>query len=346
MSRNFAGRQKSWQCGCCKDMRWSRTRYKLFQILIASLCFVLSSFRLFSPSAPNSKDGASTETIPVDSVVVDAQVAPGSTWRPSREWIENCVVELQKSNLQPFQVVWRRYVLGDCIKQCRNCYSLKCVRHPEKTKQQGSGCYGKSSRNDTFAALYHFRACKANHHEVDGNLTIVDSILREAELRDSSFVRPSPDTLVLHWRLGDVIENSETTVTDMLASGGDPWHTPTYKSAIKSINEYLSDIESSGLTKIEIRGGSHDPNFYQKSRIYAGCLYRAIQAAGYTNVNIQLEGSDPDHDFYFIGYAKHLSVSSGGFSRLIGTMAKRHGGRMVGREFLKYYFSSNTSSNY
>jgi hypothetical protein len=220
------------------------------------------------------------------------------------------------------------------------------VRHPEKTKQPGSGCYGKSSRNDTFAALYHFRACKTNFHQVDGNLTIVDEILKQAEQSDASFVRPSSDTLVLHWRLGDVIENSATTVVDMLLRGGDPWHTSTYKSAIKSIEEYLSDIASSGLTKLEIRGGSHDPHFYQKSRLYAGCLARAIQTAGYTNVNIQLEGSDPDHDFYFIGHAKHLSVSSGGFSRLLGTMAKRHGGRIVGREFLKYHISNTTTDSH
>ena len=330
------------------DMRWSTTWFKFVLVSFASLCLVLSSFRLISFSAPDSQldHQATAVTSPGESIGSPHAKLPNTkTWRPSRQWIETCVQELEESKPQPFQVVWRRYVLGDCIKQCRNCYSLKCVRHPEKTKQHGSGCYGKSSRNDTFAALYHFRACKINRHEVDGNLTIVDEILHEAEVKDASFVRPSSDTLVLHWRLGDVIENSKTTVTDMLTSGGDPWHTSTYKSAIKSIDEYLSDIEASGLTKIEIRGGSHDPNLYHKSRIYSGCLYRAIQTASYTNVNIQLEGTDPDHDFYFMGYAKHLSVSSGGFSRLIGTMAKRHGGRMVGREFLKYHFSNTTTLN-
>jgi len=264
-------------------------------------------------------------------------------WRPDRKWIENCVTELEASDLKPFHVVWRRYVLGDCIKQCRNCYMLKCVRHPEKTKQPGSGCYQKTSRNDTFAAKYHFRACRSNRHVLDGNLMVVDQILREAEEADPSFVRPPPDTLVMHLRLGDVIENSQNEVLDMLAQGGDPWHTNTYKSAIKSIDEYLSDIESSGLSKIVIRGGSHDPNYYKKSRIYAGCLYRAIETAGYTSATIDLEGMDPDHDFYFMGYAHHFSVSSGGFSRLMGTMVKRHGGRMLGREFLKYHLSNTTS---
>ncbi len=320
-------------------------------ILIASIWFVLPSFRIISlldQSFLEQFSSASDEHHPRPSLVdlrtTSSTGRPVSTnWRPNREWIDTCVKDLDVSDLmKPFHVVWRRYVLGDCIKQCRNCYFLKCVRHPEKTKQQGSGCYQKTSRNDTFAALYHFRACKANRHEIDGNLTIVDQILKEAEFSDSSFVRPPSDTLVMHLRLGDVIENSKNSVAEMLGSGGDPWHTDTYKSAIKSIDEYLSDIDSSGLSKIEIRGGSHDPNFYQKSRIYAGCLYRAIQMAGYSRVNMQIEGSDPDHDFFYIGYAKHLSVSSGGFSRLMGTMAKRHGGRMVGREFLKYHLANST----
>jgi hypothetical protein len=295
---------------------------------------------LLAASRPVDVDDSSTT-----SNVTTTTSVSGNHWRPSREWIDGCVRELEASKLEPFKVLWRRYVLGDCIKQCRNCYMLKCVRHPEKTKQKGSGCYQKTPRNDTFAALYHFRACKANRPEVDGNLTIVDQILKEAEQRDPGFLKPPPDTLVMHLRLGDVIENSKSTVADMLAVGGDPWHTDTYKSAIKRIDEYLSDIEASGLSKIVIRGGSHDPNYYEKSRVYAGCLSRAIQSAGYTSLSTQLEGSDPDHDFYFIGWAKHLSVSSGGFSRLMGTMAKRHGGRMVGREFIKYHLDNSSSTS-
>lgn len=302
-------------------------------------------FRAATTTTSVADDDSSSSNVSSSNNIAMATLS-GGQWRPSREWIDGCVRELEASKLEPFNVVWRRYVLGDCIKQCRNCYTLKCVRHPEKTKQKGSGCYQKPSRNDTFASLYHFRACKANQHVIDGNLTIVDQILKEAETRDPSFARPPPDTLVMHLRLGDVIENSKSNVADMLARGGDPWHTDTYKSAIKSIDEYLSDIESSGLSKIVVRGGSHDPNHYQKSRVYAGCLTRAIQNAGYTSISIKLEGSDPDHDFYYIGWAKHLSVSSGGFSRLMGTMAKRHGGRMVGREFIKYHSlaTGNTSS--
>lgn len=309
--------------------------------ITAALFSLTTTFRL--------NRGATIQTLSTEEVEASllqptsATTNVTATWRPDRAWIDRCVKELESSTLKPFRVVWRRYVLGDCIKQCRNCYMLKCVRHPEQTQQKGSGCYEKTSRNDTFAAKYHFRACRSNRHVLDGNLTIVDQILKEAEEEDPSFVRPPSDALVMHLRLGDVIENSNNTVTEMLAQGGDPWHTNTYKSAIKSINEYLSDIESSGLSKIVIRGGSHDPHYYKKSRIYAGCLFRAIRAAGHNSAEMELEGMDPDHDFYFMGYAKNFIVSSGGFSRLMGTMVKRHGGRIVGREFLKYHAANITT---
>lgn len=299
----------------------------ILSVLIIVLTSLRTSFADFDAAEEESarREGSLTR-------VVDGKQP--NLWRPDDQWIKQCVQDLESTDLQPFKVVWRRYVLGDCIKQCRNCYTRKCVWHPEKVKEKGSGCYQKATRNDTFAAMYHFRACRANKHIRDGNLTIVDEILRQAEAKDPTLVRPPQDTLVLHLRLGDVIENSKSSVVDMLAKGGDPWHTDTYKNAIKSISEYLADIEQSGLRDIVIRGGSHDPNYFRKSRVYAGCLFRAILQAGYTSATMNLEGNTPDHDFYYIGYAKFLSVSSGGFSRLMGTMAKRHGAEMVGREFL------------
>eukprot|EP00934_Nitzschia_sp_Nitz4_P006046 Nitzschia sp. Nitz4//scaffold25_size161228//126864//128873//NITZ4_002452-RA/size161228-processed-gene-0.169-mRNA-1//1//CDS//3329544652//6036//frame0 len=247
-------------------------------------------------------------------------------WRPTGSWVQACVKQVEASKPKPFQVVWRRYVLGDCIKMCRKCYVLKCVRHPEKAKQRGSGCFEQATRNDTFSALYHFRACKTNQHVMGGNWTIVEEIMREAQENDATFQEPDPDALVLHLRLGDVIENSKSSVVDMLMNGADPWHIDAYQSAIKSIEEYLTDIESSGLSQILIRGGSHDPNFYAKSRVYATCLNRAIVTAGYDSATMKVEGDDPDHDFYFISHAKHLIVSTGGYSRLMGEFAKRYGG--------------------
>ena len=176
------------------------------------------------------------------------------------------------------------------------------------------------------------------HHVPYGNLTIVDRILEEAKARQAAnFQSPSPSTLVLHLRLGDVIENSNATVVDMLLSGADPWHATAYKSAIKSISEYLNDIESAdGVTDIAIRGGSHDPNYFHKSKLYAGCLQQAIKRAGYPIASTStIEGGNPDKDFFFISSAKLLSVSTGGFSRLMGTLSQRHGGRIVGRQFLE-----------
>lgn len=319
-----------------------RRYYSLVALLIFATSTSLVSFvRSISQSqtfrVSLDLDNGSVASAPQETTTIST-----ASWQPSFEWVQTCIKDLEIAQPpQPFQVVWRRYVLGDCIKMCRKCYVLKCVRHPEKAQQRGSGCFEQATRNDTFAALYHFRACKTQHHVEDGNWTIVDEIMKEAERKDSSFVPPNPDALVIHLRLGDVIENSNSSVEDMLMKGGDPWHIAAYQSAIKSIHEYLSDIASTAASEIIIRGGSHDPNYYYKSRLYAGCLHRAILAAGY-NATISLEGMDPDHDFFFMSHAKQIIVSAGGYSRLMGTFAKRNGGRVVGREFHEQTTESET----
>jgi hypothetical protein len=285
---------------------------------------------------------ATTSTSSTITEANTTSTANATHWRPTKEWVQKCIADLEQENPQPFHVLWRRYTLGDCIKLCRKCYERKCVRHPEKTQQRGSGCFEHVSRNDTFATHYHFRACKTDHHVDGGNLTIVDDIVQLVD-QDPSYTKPPPDALVLHLRLGDVLENSKETVEEMLLNGADPWHVPSYRSAIKSIDEYLGDIQASGeWANIVIRGGSHDPHYYQKSRLYSGCLQRAIQTAvgagSYTTttpttVDMKVEGEDPDRDFYYMSHAKHLIVSSGGYSGFIGTMVKRRGGRVIGREF-------------
>jgi len=69
-----------------------------------------------------------------------------------------------------------------------------------------------------------------------------------------------------------------------------------------------------------------------KSRIYAGCLQRAIQYAG-INTTMNMEGGNPDVDFYCMSHAKKMVVSVGGYSRLIGNLVVRFGGTVFGRTF-------------
>jgi hypothetical protein len=138
---------------------------------------------------------------------------------------------------------------------------------------------------------------EANEKEREGgNLTVVEDVF-QLHKPDPSFTVPAGDELVIHLRLGDVIERSQAEVETMLMKGADPSHNKNFKTAIKSIHEYLTDIQESGLDKVVIRGGSHKTKFYENSRVYAGCLKEAIGNAGY-HVSMEVEGNTPDQDFF------------------------------------------------
>lgn len=162
------------------------------------------------------------------------------------------------------------------------------------------------------------------------NLKTVRQILRLYD-GEPGFDKPDPESLVVHLRLGDVIENSNSSSLQMLTHGGDPAHNRNFRTAIKSIHELLGDAKRAGVRRIVVVGGSHLKMRTPESFDYSHCVYQAFKVAGY-DTKLSLNGH-PDKDFYFMANAKIIVVSSGGYSRLVGKIVKRQGGQIIGRSF-------------
>lgn len=148
------------------------------------------------------------------------------------------------------------------------------------------------------------------------------------------FQEPDPDAVVIHLRLGDVIEKVENvSVVDMLYKGASPAHHKNFRNSIKPISEYLDNLQTNNLTKVSIRGGSHKAELYRKSTVYGHCLKTAIKYAGYDLMQYEIDSGNPDYDFYYMSHAKAYISTVGGYSRLIGNMVKHFGGQVIGRTF-------------
>ena len=244
-----------------------------------------------------------------------------TTWHPSAEWVHDCVQDLSSQNnaLGEWNVV-QKIAIADCIKFCR--------------------CYHRSLSKTTFNKLYHQRACPLTFSFPDDKSAAGDynlSTIDEAHSIQShlpNFSKPEPEALVIHLRLGDIIETSPSSVEELLMKGGDPGYpTKRFLNSIKSVHELLNDVGSvSDLKVVHIVGGTHRKEYWQKSRVYAGCIHRAMEEGGY-NVTMRVEGIHPDEDFYYTSHAKQLIVSAGGFSNLMGQIAEHRGGRIIGRSF-------------
>jgi hypothetical protein len=243
-----------------------------------------------------------------------------NTWYPSDEWVQDCTQDLSAQN-NDTNGEWDTFdiAIGDCIKTCM--------------------CYQKSLPNTTLNKMYFERSCPLERSDPNNpksmfkyNISIIDDI-HEIQSHYPNFTFPEPETLVIHLRLGDIIERTESTVEDIIKDGASPSHrSRKFPLAIKSIHELLDNIHTSNAETVHIVGGSHKKQFWRKSRVYAGCIHRAIQTAGY-NVTMNLEGRHPDQDFYYVSHASQLVVSAGGFSNLMGQLVEHRGGKIIGRSF-------------
>jgi hypothetical protein len=272
-------------------------------------------------------------------------------WRPTRQWIQECVDRQQQQQqqqldrIEPFQIAWRGYTLGDCVLMCYKCrISIR----------------SSPLRKESFAGQYLQQACPKGGIRFINNQTRVHWPTLEAILKQSPYGdRPPDNGIVLHLRLGDVIEHANASVIDMLWEGGNPAHHAKYSNSIKSISEYLGNVEEavaliqrndSNITTIPVilRGGAHFHVYYKsrdqrvaarKSRTYVNCLKEALEQADggrgpvQWNISMVVDGPTPDQDFYYCSHAKYFVVSTGGYSKLMGQMVMRLGGHVIGRTF-------------
>lgn len=252
-------------------------------------------------------------------------------WSPSDNWLQLCVQEEQsnKSNVRrAYAAKWPRYQLGDCLKQCKSCSSS--IAHSRRGKMSIAGQYWKH--------VCHEKDLFTNEF----NITFLSELFRKYESDPHPYKEPWPkpaeDELVIHLRIGDIIDlpqySGNVTVLEMLKNGATTRHgaNSVYLDGIKSVAEYLATIRESGLTKVVLRGGSHIPYKYPKSRVFTACLAKAIRKAGYDITSLQVDGeANPDQDFYYMAHAKHFVMASGGYSRFIARIVLHSGGRVVGR---------------
>ena len=155
----------------------------------------------------------------------------------------------------------------------------------------------------------------------------------------AGFREPEPTSLVIHLRLGDMVDTAAADVQTMLISGADPGSSAVrnYPNSIKSVPELLADAAVANVTTVHIVGGGcwrfkRTKGDCIKSTIYAQCVLRAFEHQGYTTT-LSMDGENADEDFYFMAHAKHFIETAGGFSRLASNLVERQGGTVYGRRF-------------
>jgi len=138
------------------------------------------------------------------------------------------------------------------------------------------------------------------------------------------------DSLIVHLRLGDVIDNSPYSIDEFLSQ------TVLWEGRynyVKPLNYYQRILEKIDhfdlITKVILMGGFHHPNKNYpynttKSREYISKIAMFFQKAGYS-IKFRIDG-DADEDFIYACCTHFFTPSGGGFSKLISNIVLKRGG--------------------
>lgn len=226
-----------------------------------------------------------------------------------------------------------KYRLGDCINMIMD-YGDPCQRVPGQQEPSIGERYQAQAAGKV-------------------NLTVLFAIT----MRHKCSTIPQANDLVVHLRLGDVMEESRQSVAEMLIASGSPsrerspqherkysaetlnlwWR--SFRGSIKSVAEILWNAEAVRLRKtggrVHLVGGGWHPDYLgqraPKSYLYAQCMKDALEDAGlkvsmHTNISA-------DDAFCFMARASNFVMAPGGFSTAIGEMVRRGGGRATRSTF-------------
>jgi len=229
--------------------------------------------------------------------------------------------------------IFSGYQLGDCLKMCF-CTDHVIHQYPHSFSAQFKASACKKGSVAPYNEFKLQRIVRFGHVESDHMLRIFAEAKGTAGFRE-----PETNSLVIHLRLGDMVDMSHADVQTMLLSGANPGAGAARKwpNSIKSVHELLADSAMANVTTVHIVGGGcwrtrHTGSECIKSSGYARCVGRAFEHQGY-NTTLSIDGENADQDFYFMAHAKHFIETSGGFSKIVAQLVTKQGGTVYGRRF-------------
>eukprot|EP01084_Bolivina_argentea_P091522 164754_1 len=193
---------------------------------------------------------------------------------------------------------WIGYRLGDMLK------------HPKKRIKASGYQYHKSHFPNSLAVQYMDEIAQ---NEQGFNMTILLNIMKQRKQ-----LYPSNDSLVIHLRIGDILENVKYLTTDFNA----------YKilnSPEKVFEYFLPNISANNITQVVLVTGFHkQSNDHTKSIDY---IIKSKKWFETNNISVSLRiNENPDDDFMFMCNSKYFMQNVHGFSGLIGRIVRLRNG--------------------
>jgi hypothetical protein len=172
---------------------------------------------------------------------------------------------------------------------------------------------------DSIASEYMRRTNENNRYDI-----LLD-ILKERTVNESQ--TPPKDMLLIHLRIGDVIDNTPYMAKDFLSRqiyfGG-----TAYVKPLSYFQKILEEAKRRSITSITLIGGFHlSLKSKNKSLEYVKQIREFFEKNGMTTS--ERIDSPPDEDFIYLCNATYYTPSGGGFSSLIRKIVELKGNTII-----------------
>ena len=146
--------------------------------------------------------------------------------------------------------------------------------------------------------------------DADNDINILINLIRKHRTN----FKPKKDELVVHLRVGDVVERSRYTVKQLLEKQRVFRGRRAYVKPLSFYEKSLNEINRQ-VKKITLVTGGCKAHDFTKSKEYIQAIKSLFEKSGF-DVRVRL-GNPPDDDFIYMVRSKLFVPSGGGFSQLV-----------------------------
>ena len=215
-----------------------------------------------------------------------------------KQW-KQIVTELYNNELKkyttPYKLYsnWEGYRLGDMIIHQSHRLKVEQYHHQHFPNSIASDYMKQTTKQNDFDVL----------------IKIIDT---------KNIIKPNKDDLIIHLRLGDVIDKHE--VIDTLITNNNH----AYIKSLQYYDTLLQNINKDIIKRIILVSGSHRDLNFKKSTLYINCIKKYCENYGF-KVELRL-GNHPDDDFVYMCNSTYYTPAGGGYSNLIKKIVQKKKG--------------------
>ena len=138
------------------------------------------------------------------------------------------------------------------------------------------------------------------------------------------------NTVLIHLRLGEVIEESKYSAKDFFEKQIDwsKFNTSRYINSKKYYEYILKNNKNIPKKIIIYSGGVFSSNKSKKSREFINLIKNFFQERDFQVIDTYYNSRNPDDDFVTMSRSKYFIKSGGGFSKLVSKMVEMNGGNV------------------